>query len=166
MCSKQKRLEPFYPLKQNYYICIMKTILTTIFLSISFFVKSQTTDVMYVPDQKTLVASYNNYHNGIGMYVGGYLVTTFPTPYIYTTFMSRFNRIGLSFSNNKVAVMGGIFAESYYDSVSVKPDLWFKVFPFRIITNTDKGPDLVIGLNYMNGFRYGVGISIPFRAIY
>jgi hypothetical protein len=144
----------------------MKTIITSIFLFICILVKGQTSDVMYVPDQKTLVVTYNNNSNGIGFYAGGYLVSTFPAPFIYTTPMSRFNRVGLSVTNNKVALMGGIFAESYYDSVSVKPDIWFKIFPLRIITKTNDGPDLTLGLNYMNGFRYGVGLSIPFRGIY
>lgn len=121
---------------------------------------------MYVPDQKTLVVTYNNDYSGMGFYIGGYLVTSFPTPFIYTTPMSRINRVGLSYGNGKVSLMGGIFAESYYDSVSVKPDIWLKVYPFRILLKTNKGPDLTLGINYMNEFRYGVGLSIPFRGIY
>ena len=144
----------------------MKTTLTTLFLFISILVKSQTSDVMYIPDQKTLVVSYNNYHNGLGFYMGGYLISTFPAPYIYTTPMSRVNRIGLSLTNNKIALMGGIFPESYRDSITIQPDVWLKIHPLRILLKTDKGADLSLGINYMKGFRYGIGISIPFRGIY
>lgn len=144
----------------------MKTIITSIFLFITILVKGQTSDVMYVPDQKTLVITYHNNFNGVGFYLGGYLVSSFPAPYIYTTPMSRINRIGLSFTNHQISIMGGIFGESYYDSVSIKPDIWLKIHPIRILTKTTQGVDLSLGVNYMKGVRYGVGLSIPFRGIY
>lgn len=40
---------------------------------------------MYIPDEKSLVVTYNNNYNGFGYYIGGYVTTTFPQPYIYTT---------------------------------------------------------------------------------
>lgn len=143
----------------------MKTIIISIFLFFTISVKAQISDVMYIPNQKSLVVTYNNL-NSMGFYMGGYLVTSFPSPFIYTTPMSFLNRAGLSYTNNKFALMGGIFAESFLDSVSVKPDIWIKIYPFRILLKTKSGPDLTLGLNYMNGFRYGVGLSIPFRGIY
>lgn len=143
----------------------MKTILTTTFLII--FLKSfgQTSDAMWVPDQKTVVVTYNSDINGFGFYMGGYLLTSFPTPYIYTTPASRFNRLGLSVTNHQVSLMAG-FIESFRDSISVKPDIWFKIYPLRILTKTRQGLDFTLGINYMDGFRYGVGLSIPFRGIY
>ena len=144
----------------------MKTTLTTILLLITLNSYSQTSDVMWVPDQKTLVATYNSELTGIGFYMGGYLLTSFPAPYIYTTPVSRFNRVGLSFTNHQVGLMVGGFMEAFQDSISVKPDIWLKIHPIRILTKTKRGLDFTIGVNYMDGFRYGVGLSIPFRGIY
>jgi hypothetical protein len=144
----------------------MKTFLTTILLLISLNSFSQTSDVMWVPDQKTLVATYNSELTGVGFYMGGYLLTSFPAPYIYTTPVSRFNRVGLSFTNHQVGLMVGGFMEAFQDSISVKPDIWLKIHPIRILTKTKRGLDFTIGVNYMDGFRYGVGLSIPFRGIY
>ena len=144
----------------------MKTTLITIFLLITLNSYGQTSDAMWVPDQKTIVVTYNNDFNGFGFYMGGYLLTSFPTPYIYTTPASRFNRLGLSITNHQVGLMFGGFIESFRDSISVKPDIWLKVYPLRILTKTNRGLDFTIGVNYMDGFRYGVGLSIPFRGIY
>lgn len=144
----------------------MKTTLITILLLITLNSYSQTSDVMWVPDQKTLVATYNSELTGIGFYMGGYLLTSFPAPYIYTTPVSRFNRVGLSFTNHQVGLMVGGFMEAFQDSISVKPDIWLKIHPVRILTKTKRGLDFTIGVNYMDGFRYGVGLSIPFRGIY
>lgn len=144
----------------------MKTTLITILLLITLNSYSQTSDVMWVPDQKTLVATYNSNLSGIGFYMGGYLLTSFPAPYIYTTPVSRFNRVGLSFTNHQVGLMVGGFMQAFQDSISVKPDIWLKIHPIRILTKTKRGLDFTIGVNYMDGFRYGVGLSIPFRGIY
>ena len=145
----------------------MKTILLSIFLFVTSICYSQSSDIIYVPDQKTVVASFNFNYNRVGIYVGGYVTSTFPTPYIYTTPLSRINRFGLNFGSGKINFMGGGYIETYsIDSVKIKPDLWLKVYPLRLITNTDEGFDFILALNYMEGFRYGVGISIPFRGIY
>jgi hypothetical protein len=141
----------------------MKTILITLFLMIPFLGISQDADIMYVPNQNTIVATYNNHHTPIGFYIGGYTTTTLPHPYIYTTPVSILNRLGVSLTNHKISVMGGGFMETYINEVKFKPDIWVKVYPLRIITNTERGFDFVVGLNYMEGFRYGVGIVIPFR---
>jgi hypothetical protein len=59
--------------------------------------------------------------------------------------------------------MAGVFIETYIDEIKTKPDVWVKIYPLRIITNTEKGFDFTFGVNYMEGFRYGVGVVIPFR---
>lgn len=141
----------------------MKTITSLLFLIIPFIGMSQDADLMYVPDQKTIVATYNNNFTPIGFYVGGYITTTLPEPYIYTTPVSILNRVGVSLTNHKISVMGGVFVETYVDEVKFKPDVWVKVYPLRILTKTDRGFDFVVGINYMEGFRYGVGVVIPFR---
>ena len=140
----------------------MKTTLALFLLFISFVGKSQTSDIMYVPDEKSLVVTYNNNYNGFGYYIGAYVTTTFPQPYIYTTPQSRINRVGISLTNHKFSIMGGVFGETYVDGVNFKPDVWIKAYPLRILTNTKRGPDLTVGINFMQGIRYGFGLSITF----
>ena len=139
----------------------MKTTITTILLFICLFGKSQTSDIMYVPDQKTLVETYNSNYSPIGFYLGGYYMTTFPQPFIYTTPSSIINRVGISFSNGQVGVMVGVQVKSYVDSLDLGPDIWFKVYPIRLLTKTKRGPDITIGINCGNKISYGVGLSIP-----
>ena len=141
----------------------MKTTLTLILIFICSLVNGQTSDVMYVPNDKSAVVTYNNNYNGLGFYVGGYITTSFPQPYIYTTPQSRMNRAGISITNHKVSVMGGVFLENYLDEVKFKPDVWVKIYPLRIILDVKAGPDFTLGVNYMNGINYGVGLSIPIR---
>ena len=141
----------------------MKTTLTLILIFICSLVNGQTSDVMYVPNDKSAVVTYNNNYNGLGFYVGGYITTSFPQPYIYTTPQSRMNRAGISVTNHKVSVMGGVFLENYLDEVKFKPDVWVKIYPLRIILDVKDGPDFTLGINYMNGINYGVGLSIPIR---
>ncbi len=145
----------------------MKTIITSLFLLLCFSVKSQTSDILYVPSQKSLVATYNS-PSLVGFYVGGYFRTTFPQPYIYTTPLSILNRIGLSMVNkgNSLSVMGGVFVESYVDSLKLQPDIWIKINPIRMLTKKRDHYDFSLGINYMKGFRFGVGLSIPFGGIY
>jgi len=141
----------------------MKTTLTFILFFICSLVNGQTSDVMYVPNDKSAVVTYNNNYNGLGFYVGGYITTSFPQPYIYTTPQSRMNRAGISLTNHKVSVMVGVFLENYLDEVKFKPDVWVKIYPLRIILDVKEGPDFTLGVNYMNGINYGVGLSIPIR---
>ena len=144
----------------------MKSTITALFVLFSSILYGQTADVMYVRDQNSLVATYNSNYSPIGYYVGGYFRTSFPQPYIYTTPASFLNRVGISLTNNKVSVMGGAFIESYVDKIEMQPDVWVKIYPLRIITNTERGFDFTFGVNYMKGFRFGVGIAIPFDGIY
>ena len=144
----------------------MKTLLTTILLLLSVTVKAQQSDILYVPSQKSLVASYN--YKQIGCYIGGYYVTTFPHPYIYTTPLTIVNRAGLTYvnKNNTFSIMGGAYIKSYFDEVELTPDIWVKVYPIRMITKDKTSLDFALGINYMDGFRFGVGVSIPYGSIY
>ena len=141
----------------------MKTIIISLFLILSIPAKSQNTDVMWVPGQNTLVASYSSYSQ-IGWYLGGYYTTSFPAPFIYTTPASIINRGGLSFTNRKntYSIMGGVFVKSVsVNQIEYTPDVWFKVYPLRTLLKTSRGPDFVVGINYTNELRVGVGLSIP-----
>jgi hypothetical protein len=144
----------------------MKTLLTTILLLLSLTVKAQQVDALYIPSQKSLVASYN--YKQIGCYIGGYYVTTFPHPYIYTTPLTIVNRAGLTYvnKNNTFSIMGGAYIKSYFDEVELTPDIWVKVYPIRMITKDKTSLDFALGINYMDGFRFGVGVSIPYGSIY
>ena len=136
-------------------------LLTSIILT-SIISRAQQCDVLYVPDQHSLVGSYN--FKQIGVYVGGYYMTTLPQPYIYTTPISIMNRVGLTYVNkdNTYSIMGGAFLQTYYDHVDMIPDVWIKIYPIRMITKDKKSIDFSLGINYSDGFRYGVGLSIPY----
>jgi hypothetical protein len=142
----------------------MKTIITTIFLFICLGSKSQTSDVLYIPSQNSLLVSYNNNFSPLGFYVGGYYKTSFPYPYVYTTPVSFINRMGLNVNvyKNSIALMGGAYVQSFRDRLDFKPDIWIKVNPLRFLLKTNRGFDFSIGVNYMEEFRLGVGLSIPF----
>ena len=144
----------------------MKTILTTILLLLSLTVKGQQSDILYIPSQKSAVVTYN--YKQIGLYVGGYYVTTFPQPYIYTTPLSIMNRAGLTYvnKNNTFSIMGGAYLKTYFDRVDMSPDIWVKIYPIRMITKDKTSLDFAIGVNYMEGFRLGFGLSIPYGSIY
>lgn len=142
----------------------MKTTITTLLLLVSSVIYGQTSDVMYVPNNRSIVATYNNNYNGLGFYIGGYITTSFPQPYIYTTPQSRFNRVGVSLSfNNKISVMGGTYLKNFLSEINFQPDVWVKIYPLRILLDVERGPDFTLGVNYMNGINYGIGLSIPFR---
>ena len=144
---------------------------TTLIFILLFFVTStysQTNDVLYVPSQKTLVFTYNSNFQPLGFYVGGYYKTTFPYPYVYTTPVSFINRLGVNVNvyGNSVSLMGGVFVENFRDSLNFKPDIWIRINPLRTLLKTKQGFDFSIGINYMDEFRYAVGLSIPFGGIY
>jgi hypothetical protein len=144
----------------------MKSFLTTILLLLSVMVKAQQTDILYLPTQKSLVASYN--YKQIGLYVGGYYVTTYPQPYIYTTPLSIMNRVGLTYvnKNNTFSIMGGAYLKTYFDHVDMTPDVWVKIYPIRMLTGDKSSIDFAVGVNYMEGFSLGIGLSIPYGSIY
>lgn len=146
----------------------MKTILTVILINFYLITSAQINDVMWVPEQKSLVASQRPYYSPLGWYIGGFYTTSFPAPYIYTTPYSFINRIGVNYVGDKqrISVMGGVFFGQEQNELKFKPDIWLKVYPLRTLLNTEKGFDFTIGLNYMDGFRLGFGLSIPTRGIY
>ena len=46
------------------------------------------------------------------------------------------------------------------------PYIWIKIYPIRMCTKDKTDYDFALGLNYMDGFRIGVGLSIPYQSIY
>jgi len=141
----------------------MKKITTILLLFLTLTSRSQQKDILYIPQQNSLVASHN--YKQIGLYFGGYFLTTLPQPYVYTTPLSIINRVGLTYVNkdNTYSIMCGAFLQSYFDHVDMTPDVWVKIYPLRILLNVERGPDFTLGVNYMNGINYGMGLSIPFR---
>ena len=73
----------------------------------------------------------------------------------------RNNTIGISFSNGQVGLMVGVQVKSYVDSLVLGPDIWFKVYPLRLLTKTKRGPDFTVAINCGDKVRYGIGLSIP-----
>jgi hypothetical protein len=144
----------------------MKSLMVTILLLLSVNVNAQQSDVMYVPNQNALVCSYN--FRQIGLYTGGSYMTTIPHALIYTTPRVVVNRLGLTYVNKKntYSIMGGGFLKNNITTTEIVPDLWLKIFPIRMMTKEKSFMDFAIGLNYSEGFRYGIGLSIPFSSIY
>lgn len=140
----------------------MKKITTILLLFLTLTSRSQQKDILYIPQQNSLVASHN--YKQIGLYFGGYFLTTIPQPYVYTTPLSIVNRVGLTYVNkdNTYSIMCGAFLQSYFDHVDMTPDVWVKIYPIRMITKNKKSLDFSLGVNYSDGFRYGVGLSIPY----
>lgn len=139
----------------------MKSIYVILILLMSNTIKSQTTDILYVPNQNGLIATYtSNYF--VGMYLGGRYITSFPQPYTYTTPFSLLNRVGIVLGNDRVSLMGGIYGDYIGFHSNIKPDIWVKINPIRILTDTDTIFDLSLGLNYSEGINYGFGISIRY----
>lgn len=146
----------------------MKTIFTIILVNFYLFANAQVSDILWVPEQKSLIVSQRPNYSPVGWYIGGFYTTSFPAPFIYTTPFSIINRIGLNYvgENQKVSIMGGVFFGQEQNELKFKPDVWLKIYPLRILTNTSKGFDFTVGVNYMDRIRFGFGISIPSRGIY
>jgi hypothetical protein len=137
----------------------MKKITTILLLFLTLTSKAQHKDILYVPQQNSLVASHN--YKQIGLYFGGYFLTTLPQPYVYTTPLSIINRIGLTYVNKDItySVMLGAFIKDYQLEVDAVPDVWVKIYPIRMITKNKNSFDFSLGVNYSDGFRYGIGLS-------
>lgn len=146
----------------------MKTTLLVFFFFFYLKSYSQTTEIIYLPREKTAVATLRYGFRPIGVYAGGFITKRFPEPFIYRTPVSFINRVGLTVNGNgnKWGIMMGAKIDSYEDKIEVKPDMWINFYPLRTIFNTPNGFDFVLSLNYQNNLTYGVGISIPFGGIY
>jgi hypothetical protein len=46
------------------------------------------------------------------------------------------------------------------------PDVWVKIYPIRMLTGDKSSIDFAVGVNYMEGFSLGIGLSIPYGSIY
>jgi hypothetical protein len=144
----------------------MKSLMITILLFLFVIVKAQQTDIMYVPNQQALVTSYN--FKQLGWYVGGTYTTASLQPFIYITPSVIVNRMGFTYVNKKntYSIMGGGFVKKNINGIETVPDIWLKIFPIRMVTKSKSGVDFCLGLNYSEGFRCGIGLSIPFSSIY
>ena len=142
----------------------MKTIFVTLILLFSLSVKSQITDIIYIPQEKSFVTSLKYNYTPVGLYAGGYISKKFPSPYYYTVPLSLFNRVGINLqgSKNRWAIMIGAKINNYPDRVIVKPDYWFKFYPLKTILNNPNGFDFVFAMIYDDNFSYGIGLSIQF----
>jgi hypothetical protein len=144
----------------------MKKIILIVTILLSLSSNAQQTDILFTPNQSSLVTSYN--FRQIGWYVGGTYITTNPQPFIYTTPRVIINRAGLTYVNEKntFSIMGGGFITHNALNIEIIPDIWLKIYPIRMIKKDKSSMDFSFGLNYSNGFGYGIGLSIPFSSIY
>lgn len=142
----------------------MKTISLVFFLFHSVTCLSQTTDLLFIPNTNSLLVTYHNRSN-VGIYASGYYVTSFPSPYIYTTPLSIINRFGVTISdrNHSISIMGGVFSGMENYGIVYRPDFWIKINPIRLFSSRQTIADFSIGLNYMEGFRYAGGISLSYN---
>ena len=82
----------------------MKTIFFIIFILTFQISYSQTSDLLYVPEDKSLIVTYNN-NSGVGFYVGGSFITYFTQQFVYTRPVAIINRLGLNLTyKNKTSV--------------------------------------------------------------
>jgi hypothetical protein len=142
----------------------MKTINLLFFIFYTMGLSSQTTDILYVPNDNSLLATYHNSSN-FGLYLGGHYVTSRPYPYIYTTPFSFINRLGVTISDNNhsISLMGGLFyGVKNYTSI-YRPDVWLKINPIRLLFGCKTMADFSVGINYMDGINYGVGVSFTYN---
>jgi len=137
----------------------MKTTFVILFLFLFHNGKSQSSDLLFVPQQNSIVVTFNP-NNIIGLYGGGFFTTSFPQPYTYTTPFTIINRLGLSVGNNKLAIMGGIYSQNPLYDLQFKPDVWLKINPIRFLTRKNTIFDLSLGMNYSDDIRWGIGLSI------
>jgi hypothetical protein len=137
----------------------MKSIYVLLILLTTTKLMSQTTDILFIPKQNSLLATYTS-RSFVGMYVGGFYVTSFPQPYTYTTPLSILNRVGVVLGNNKISIMGGIYGDYLTLYSNVKPDLWIKINPIRTLIKSDAILDLSFAINYSQNINYGIGVSI------
>ena len=127
----------------------MKKIILTLSILLSTTLKSQQSDILYIPDQNSLVASYN--FRQVGLYVGGFYMTSLPQPYTYTTPYSMMNRIGLSYvsKDNTFSIMGGAFLSHYIYNVEMDPDVWLKIYPIRLVSKKSKSFRFFFGIKLL-----------------
>jgi len=144
---------------------------TTILILFTFFCLSsysQTSDIIWVPSQKSVVATLRPYHSPFGWYMGGFHTLVLPQPYLYRTPLSLFNRVGVNFvpNNQKFSVMVGSFFSEIDDEYEFGNDFWINLYPLRILSNKKSRYDFCLSLNYSQEVRLGVGISIGSQGIY
>jgi len=140
----------------------MKTIITTIFLLITSNTYAQTCDVLYIPQQKSMLVTYQNL-SPFGFYLGGYLKTTSSEPFIYTTPTTIINRLGLTLNyRNKISLIAGVNAKKLTYNTQISPDFWIRINPLRTILKVEKGPDFSVAIGYSDKVNLGVGISLNF----
>lgn len=141
----------------------MKTIPLIFFLFYSVISLSQTTDLLIVPQNNSIIFSYHG-PSGFGFYGGGRYITSFPRPFIYTTPVSIINRVGISIinKNHSISLMGGFSVDVENNDFIYKPDFWLKINPFRLLLNRRTFTDLSFGINYNKDVKFGIGVSLSY----
>lgn len=124
--------------------------------------KGQSTDIIYVPTDNTLLVTYKT--GIVGLYIGGKYMTAYPAPYLYTTPSAFVNRFGADISLFKdVSMLVGAQVPMYTTSwigIQYTPEVWLKSRVVGTILQKKLRYDLSLLLQINKNPHYGVGVCI------
>lgn len=124
--------------------------------------KGQTNDLIYVVNDNSLIGTIK--YKNIGWYLGGQVLTSFPTSNTYTTPYVSLNRWGLDVTLfPDVSIMFGSTMPNGIFPFEFNPDLWIKMRVFNTIKKKDEKLDLTLIANPTRNPFYGFGLSIPLQ---
>lgn len=127
--------------------------------------EAQSTDIIYVPNDNTLIVSYKT--EIVGLYIGGKYMTAYPAPYLYTTPSAFVNRFGTDISLFKdVSVLVGTKVPMYTTSwigIQYKPEVWLKSHVVGTILQKKMRYDLTTILQISKTPYYGIGVCVRKR---
>jgi hypothetical protein len=141
----------------------MKQILILLTFLISITAKSQSSAIVYVPIDYSVIGIYKP-NQKTGFYLGGRYVFSVPAQYSYTTPYSYVNRFGVDVSLKcGTSLMGGgcfTDAPSFINTKFI-PELWVRSNLVQLFTNKDKDLDLTLMARISKEFYYGLGLNYP-----
>jgi hypothetical protein len=141
----------------------MKQILILLTFLISITAKSQSSAIVYVPIDYSVIGIYKP-NQKTGFYLGGRYVFSVPAQYSYTTPYSYVNRFGVDVSLKRGTSLmgGGCFTEApSFINTKFIPELWVKSNLVQLFTNKDKDLDLTLMARISKEFYYGLGLNYP-----
>lgn len=140
----------------------MKRVGLLLLLILGLSMKGQSSDIIYVPTDNTLVVTYKT--EIVGLYIGGKYMTAYPAPYLYTTPSAFVNRFGADISIFKdVSMLVGAQVPMYTTSwigIQYTPEVWLKSRVVGTILQKKLRYDLSLLLQINKNPHYGVGICI------
>ncbi len=139
----------------------MKQILILLTFLISITAKSQSSAIVYIPSDYSVVGIYKP-NQKTGFYFGGKYIFFIPAQYYYTTPYSYVNRFGVdvSFKRGISLMGGGCFTETpLLINTKFVPELWVRCNLIQLVTNKDEDLDLTFMALVSKDFYYGLGLN-------